>query len=153
MALYVSVVEIAELTALPERHLAGGRLAGLDPLELVAIIWGTALGLALAHWFAFRVVSTGFRGEHLTHNDTLIGYAQLGGAAFVAALSSLPLLVLDDLDEQEAVIYVPAIIIGAVGYFVARATGRTHFRGVIYGAIVLALGVAVATAKNLLAGH
>ena len=40
MALYVSVVEIAELTALPRSATSpGGALRGLDPLELVAIIW------------------------------------------------------------------------------------------------------------------
>ena len=45
MVLYVSVVEIAELAALPSGQHAGGDVAGPVGRELLAILWGTAIGL------------------------------------------------------------------------------------------------------------
>src|SRR5438105_14605843 len=69
IVLYVSVVEIAEFAALPEGHFAHGRVTGPVDAQLLAILWGTAVGLALAHWFAFRVAAPGFRGESPTRRD------------------------------------------------------------------------------------
>ena len=78
MVLYVSVVEIAELATLPEGHFTHGRVTGPVGAQLLAIVWGTAIGLAIAHWFAFRVAAPGFRGDRPTRHDTNIGLAQLG---------------------------------------------------------------------------
>src|SRR3954452_7058316 len=112
MILYVSVVEIAELAAIPEEHFAGGRTTGAVGGQLLAIVWGTAVGLALAHWFAFRVAAPGFRGDRPSRLDAQVGVAQLAGAAFVAAVCSLPVLLLSDVRAQETVGDVPAMIIG-----------------------------------------
>src|SRR4051812_1923459 len=101
MVLYVSVVEIAELAALPEQHFASGRVTGPVGGQLLELVWGTAVGLAIAHWFAFRVAAPAFRGERPTRQDTYIGVAQLCGAIFVAAVSSLPVLFLSDVRAQE----------------------------------------------------
>src|SRR6266550_4396789 len=68
MVLYVSVVEIAELAALPETHVSG-HATGPVSSELLAIIWGTAVGLAVAHWFAFRLGGHAFRGDRVTGLD------------------------------------------------------------------------------------
>jgi hypothetical protein len=73
MVLYVSVVEIAELAALPESHLADGQVTGAVGAELLGIVWGTAVGLALANWFAFHLAARAFRGDHVTGLDTRIG--------------------------------------------------------------------------------
>src|SRR5262249_24383311 len=78
MILYVSVVEIAELASLPEGHFAHGRVTGAVGAGLAEIVWGTAVGLALAHWFAFRLAAPAFRGERPTRLDTYIGLAQVG---------------------------------------------------------------------------
>src|SRR6478736_4524646 len=77
MVLYVSVVEIAELATLPEGHFSGGRVTGPVGVQLLAIVWGTAIGLALAHFFAFRIAAPGFRGESPTRHDTRIGVVQV----------------------------------------------------------------------------
>ena len=78
MVLYVSVVLIAELAAIPEQHFADGRVTGAVGGQLLAIVWGTAVGLAVAHWFAFRLAAPAFRGERPTRLDTYIGLAQVG---------------------------------------------------------------------------
>lgn len=95
--------------------------------QLLAIIWGAAIGLA--HWFSFRLVARGFSGYRPTRLDARIGPAQVGGAAFVAGASSLPVIIFSDSARQQHVIgYVPAVfigVIGVIGYLVARATGRS----------------------------
>jgi len=153
MVLYVSVVEIAELAAIPEEHFAHGRVTGPVGGALLAIVWGTAVGLAIAHWFAFRIAAPAFRGESPTRLDAQIGLAQLAGAILVAAISSLPVLLLNDVRAQETTGDVPAVIIGVIGYFVARASGRGQLQAVAYGVTALALGVVVALVKVKLAAH
>lgn len=153
MVLYVSVVEIAELAALPEHHFSDGHVTGPVGTALLAIIWGTAVGLALAHFFAFRLAAPAFRGERVTKQDTRIGLAQIGGAVFVAVVSSVPVLLLNDVRQQEFTGDIPAVIIGVVAYLVARSAGKNRWASVFYGITALALGVLVATVKMTLAAH
>ena len=153
MVLYVSVVEIAELAAIPEAHFANGKVTGAVGGQLLGIVWGTAVGLAIAHWFAFRLAAPAFRGERPTRHDTYIGLAQVGGAMFVAAVSSLPVVFFSDVRAQETTGDVPAIIIGIIGYLIARLTGKARVASVFYGLTALALGVLVATVKTVLAAH
>ncbi len=153
MVLYVSVVEIAELAALPEQHYANGHVEGVIDGALLAVIWGTAIGLALAHWFAFGIAAPGLRGARPTRHHLTAGLAQFGGAAFVAAVSSLPVLFLTDDAALETIGEIPAGIIGVIAYFVARATGRKRLPSIIYGITALALGVVVALVKYQLGGH
>lgn len=153
MVLYVSVVEIAELTALPESHYANGHVTGPTGGAMSAIIWGTAMGLALAHWFAFQLAAPAFRGDRPTRLDWQIGFAQLVGAAFVALLSSLPLLLLSDLRAQETISDVPAVLIGAVAYLIARRASLSVLPAALFGVTALALGVVVALVKVKFAAH
>ena len=153
MILYVSVVEIAELAALPEDHFANGRVTGAVGGQLLAILWGTAVGLAIAHWFAFRLAAPAFRGERVTSLDTKIGVAQVVGAMLVALISSLPVFFLNDVRAQEFTGDIPAIIIGVVGYLLARSRKKSRIASFFYGFTALALGVLVATVKSKLAAH
>lgn len=153
MVLYVSVVLMAELAAIPEKHFAHGRVTGAVGGQLLAIIWGTAVGLAVAHWFAFRLAAPAFRGERPTRSDTYIGLGQVGSAIFVAAVSSLPVLLFSDVHAQETTADVPASLIGIVGYLIARVTGRSRFTSVFYGLTVLVIGILVALVKTRLAAH
>lgn len=153
MILYVSVIEIAELFSLPEEHFDHGRVTGPVGTALLAIIWGTAVGLALAHWFAFRVAAPGFRGERPSRHDTRIGLAQLAGAMFVATVSSIPVVLFSDVRAQETVGDVPALIIGVIAFFVARAAGKARLPAAFYGVTAAVLGVLVAMVKSILAAH
>jgi hypothetical protein len=84
---------------------------------------------------------------------TFIGLAQVGGAMFVAAVSSVPVLVFSDVRAQETTGDVPAALIGIVGYLIARHTGRSRVASIFYGVTALALGVLVAAVKSILAAH
>jgi hypothetical protein len=153
MILYVSVVEIAELAAIPQSHFSNGRAAGPVGAHLLEIVWGTAVGLALAHWFAFGFVALAFRGRRPTHLDLQIGLAQLGGAVLVAALSSVPALILSDVRAQETTGDVPAVLLGVVGYLVARHVGSARVAATVYGVTAIAVGVLVALVKTALSAH
>jgi hypothetical protein len=153
MMLYVSIVLLAELAALPAGDENDGTVDGPVGLDLVAIIWGTTVGLALAHWFAFRLATQGLRAGRLRYWDRLQALAELAAAAFVAAIVSMPVLLFADRTEQQVAPVVLALIIGGVGYLVERASGRSRPTSSLLGVIALVIALAVATLKNLLAGH
>jgi hypothetical protein len=153
MILYVAIVEIATLAALPESNLHHGHVTGTVGGALLAVVWGTALGLALAHWFAFQLAARAFRRERHTNLDTQVALAQLGGAVLVAALSSLPALLFSDLRARQTTGDVPAALVGVVGYLLARRAGSSRVKSTFYGATVCALGVLVALVKSLIAAH
>jgi hypothetical protein len=144
-ALYVAICLLAALLAIPE-----GAAAHVPVLGLV---WGVTVGLALAHWFAFRLSSRLVGWGRIRPADVASGAAQLVGAAAVAALASLGVLLVPDDAEVAVIELVLAALIGAVGYAVARGAGATVLRSVLYAGTVLVIAVAIAIVKNALAGH
>lgn len=153
MVLYVSVVEIAELASLPESHGPHGHVTGPAGGALLAIVWGTAIGLAVAHLFAFHLAAPAFRGDRPTHHDLDVSLAQVAGALSVAAVSTFPVLLFSKVRAQETTGDAPALLIGAVGYLLARHTKKSRLAACFYGATALALGVLVALVKTNLAAH
>jgi len=156
MVLYLSIVLLATLATLPsgvdsagDGHGAGG----VHGLGLVGLIWGTTIGLALAHWFAFRLTARAFSAGKVSDKDVRVGLAQMAGAASVAVLCTIPVLVIGDAGEVQVTAFVPAVIVGVAGYFVARGAGRTKTQSLIVAAVVMLLGLTVAAVKNFLIGH
>jgi hypothetical protein len=146
MGLYVSVVLLAELAALSEEHLPHG-------LALVALIWGTCAGLAVAHWFSFTVASKALGASgSLTRRDVEMGLIQIAAAAVVAFLSTVPLLVLPVSSERRVTIFVPAVLIGLAGWFIGRSSGHSAGRSALWAAGILLAGLLVAAIKATL-GH
>ena len=80
MALYVAICLLAALIALPEKR-AGD-------LPVIGIIWGVSVGLALAHWFAFRVSARLIGAGRVRGHDLESAAAQLLGAGAVAVLAT-----------------------------------------------------------------
>jgi hypothetical protein len=77
MVLYVSVVLLAELSALP-RGDDHGVIRGPVGWKLVAICWGTTVGLAVTHWFAFRLTAQGFGRGTFSRHDREVALGQIG---------------------------------------------------------------------------
>jgi hypothetical protein len=144
MALYVAICLLGALAALPTTDDHGG---------VIGIVWGVTVGLALAHWFAFRVSARLVGSGHIRPDDVRSGGAQLLGAVAVAALASVPVLLFPESKELEAVGLCLAAFIGLVGYAVARGGGAPRGRAVVYGSVVLAVAAAITVLKNALAGH
>ena len=151
MILYVSILLLAEMASLPERD--GGSHA-FHGRALLALIWGTAIGVAAAHWFSFRLAARLFSHDgDINQTDVLIGIAQVAGAAAVAALCTIPVILVDDDSELQVTIFVPALIVAAAGFATARTAGRTTRYAFFVGLLAMAAGLLVATLKNVLAGH
>src|SRR5262245_24185185 len=146
MALYVAICLLAALSVVAEH--GEGAHAGT-----FKIVWGTTLGLALAHWFAFRVSSRLVASGSVRRQDAAAAAAQLAGAAAVALLATVAILLFPDSAELDAVRLVLAALIALVGYAVARGAGATTARSIAYGVSILLVATAVAVVKNVLAGH
>ncbi len=119
----------------------------------MALIWGITLGLALAHWFAFRVSARMVGAGKIQVSDIQLAAAQLVAAAGVAALASVAVLVLPVSAEVVGAEFLLAVLIAIIGLGVALGAGATRFRAVVYSLAVLAGAVIIAALKNLLAGH
>jgi len=141
MILYVSVVLLAALVALPADDLG---------LDLAAVVWGTAIGLAVAHWFAFRVSVRLFGDGRLEVRDAQVAVVQVLAAVVVALVASLPLLFVSDEAGAEVATIELAAVIGLAGYQTARRTGAGHGRALAAGITTLALGGLVVTVKTLI---
>jgi hypothetical protein len=146
MALYVAVCLLAALIAL-------GEDADHGHVRAFGLVWGTTLGLALAHAFAFRISARLTARGRFSSADAQIVLAQLAGATFVALIATLPVVMFDSTGEFDVVRTVLSIFIGAMGYAVGRLSGGSRTRSLVYGGIVLLLAVVIALIKNTLSGH
>jgi hypothetical protein len=146
MALYVAVCLLGALTAVHERADAGH-------VDVLKVVWGTTVGLALAHWFAFRLSARLVASGRLTSREAATAGAQVGGALAVALLATVPVVVLPATAELDVVRLVLAAFVTAVAVVVARSSGASVLRSVVYAGLVLALAVTVALVKNILSGH
>jgi len=144
MALYVSICLLAALTAVSHPD---------EEVGAFLIVWGTTLGLAIAHWFAFRVSARLIGAGTIRRHDADISAAQFGGAVAVALLATIPMLLLPNAVEFNVVRLTLAGFIGVVGFAVARVGGASWLRSSIYGLSILIGATAVAALKNFLAGH
>ncbi|HET6950100.1 MAG TPA: hypothetical protein VFI47_06985, partial [Acidimicrobiales bacterium] len=144
MALYVAICLLAALTAVGEH---------VEDVAVFEIIWGTTLGLALTHWFAFSVSARLVAAGAIRRHDAEAAIAQLTGALAVAALATVPVLLLPASSELGVVRLLLAGLIAAVGYAVARAGAAARGRAVVYALGVMLVAMSVAVVKNVLAGH
>jgi hypothetical protein len=145
MALYVAICLIAALTALETVTAVPGHILGL--------VWGTTVGLALAHVFAFRIAGRLVHDGDLPRADRIVSVVQLASAAAVAVVVSVPVLLAPTESELDWARYTCAAIIGVVGYLVARGADRSRIRAVLFGLGVLAAAILLAALKHALAGH
>ena len=145
MALYVAIFLLGALIALPTHEESDG--------TVIAIIWGVTVGLAMAHWFAFRVSATLVSDGKVRRHDLDLASAQLVGAALVALLASIPVLITPKSAELEVAELTLAAFIGVIGYAVARSGGANRLRSLLYATLVLVVAVVIALIKNALAGH
>jgi hypothetical protein len=146
MALYVAICLLAALAAIAERDDAAHA-------DVFKVIWGTTIGLALAHWFAFRVSARLVAAGAVRRHDAQAAGAQLGGALVVAVLATVPVVVLPASSELDVVRGVLAVFVAAVGFAVARGSGASTTRSLVYAASLLLLASTIAVVKNVLAGH
>lgn len=146
MALYVAICLLAALTAVADRSDAAS-------VDLFLLIWGTTVGLAVAHWLAFRLASRLVAAGSWRQVDVESAVAQVAGAATVAVLASLPLLILPTEAQLAAARLLLAAFLALVGFAIARESGASVMRSLTFGAGIAAVAFVVAVVKNALGGH
>ena len=141
MGLYVSIMLLAALTVTsedaPRRHVLG-------------IIWGTTIGLALAHWFAFSLAA---RLVDLQPNERDVNrqlLAQLTGAFAVAAIATTTVVVLPEQHEHAGARLATAACIGVVAFMQMRSLGASRVRAAQVATAALVLGLVIAGVKHAL---
>jgi len=144
--LYVALVLLAALLAVPSDRLP-------PDAEMVWLILGTAVGLLLAHWLAFRLAAriTTEQGDW-TPSAAQEAAAQLAGGLAVALLAAAPFLVLDGTSARVASLAALAALPALAGCLIARLRGWTWLFALTAGALVLILATGIVAAKNTL-GH
>ena len=144
MALYACVVLTAEFAGIEEH---------LDVKGLVGVIWGTTVGLTLAHIFAFDVAARLFSDGTLGRDTYLAIALQVIAGAATAAVLTLPFLVMSAEAAIKVAGYMIAGFVGLTGYGVARTAGRSFFGAVSFGVGTLGAAAIVVSIKVVLAGH
>jgi hypothetical protein len=119
----------------------------------MGLVWGTTIGLALAHLFAFRIAGRLVHDGRIPRSDRIVSGIQLAAAAAVAVIVSVPVLIAPPDSELDWARYTCAGIIGVVGYGVARGAEQNRIRSLAFAGGVLALALVVAGIKHALVGH
>ncbi len=146
MALYVAVCLLAALTAVAENE-------SDSHVRALGLVWGTTVGLALAHAFAFRVSARIVAQGRVRRSDAEVVVAQVIGAMVVAVLTTIPVVLWPSTAELDVARWVLALFIALVGFEVARSGGAGRTRSLLYGGGLLTAAVTIALAKNILSGH
>lgn len=145
-ALYMALVLLAALVALPVERLP-------DDEALILTLVGTAIGLILAHWLAFRLAA------HLTEEGGVWAgsaaqeaAAQIAGGMTVALVASAPFVVLDGAEALRISLLLLSAMPAATGMAIARLRGRSWLTTAIASGVVFVAAVAIVEIKAAV-GH
>lgn len=130
MALYVSLVLEAALIVLPEEEERGDLVA-------VPAIWGTTVGLALTHVFAFSLAAALAAGGRSLRTARAAALLQLAAAALIALLASVPFVVLSSGAAYEIAEILLGGLVALAGLLVARGAGANWFRAILFALVIL----------------
>jgi FtsH-binding integral membrane protein len=146
MEIYVAICLLGVLTAI-------GEDAGDSQIEAFLVVWGTTLGLAIAHAVAFRIAAKMLGAGRITRDEAEELLAQFVGASLVAAVLSIPILLFPATSEFDAARLTLAMLLAVSRYIAARLGGVGRWRSILYGTIVLVTSMLVALLKNYLSSH
>jgi hypothetical protein len=144
-ALYMALVQWAVLVAVPTERVP-------DAATVVPLLLGTAVGLVLAHWLAFRLAA------HLTEGGFAVASAareagsQVAGGVSVGVIAALPFVAFDAETAIQIAVAVLAALPALTGMAIARLRGRSWGASVLVGGVVLIAALAVVAIKAA-AGH
>jgi hypothetical protein len=142
MGFYVAIALIAALST-------GSDGAEHSQLEVLAVVWGTTVGLSLAHWFAMTLAARVVHDPELRHSPLEMLSSQLVMVVGVALIATIVVAVLPEDLERLGVRLAAAIFIAGLVGFEARASGSPHRTAAAYGVIALGVGLSIATLKWL----
>lgn len=140
MGFYVCITLFAALTLGRDHE---GQAQG----DVLGVVWGTTVGLALAHWFAVtvsvRIVPN--PADHHTAAEEFT--SQLLMALIVAVTTTVVVLVLPVNVERLGARLTAAAFIGLLVGWESRIGGTSRARSLAYGVLALTLATAIAMLK------
>jgi VIT1/CCC1 family predicted Fe2+/Mn2+ transporter len=143
MALYLAIVLLAESVPL--------QAYDADSTEVLGAYWGSAIGLAAAHVFAFTVSARLVTHRRLDDATWRGAAVQILAAVLVALLATLPFWITTGEDAAFVVSGgLLAVLIGAAGFEAAWSAGASLARSTIVGALTLAVAAGVVVLKVVL---
>jgi hypothetical protein len=140
MAFYLVVVLDAALVAISPGHQSA-----------LGVIWGTTIGLVLAHLFAFDLAARFVSGGHFSRADGSLASAQLAAGVGISWLASIPLVFFSHGTEISVVRFELAALIGLSAGAVGRSSGASWPRTILFAAGVIVVASVVASVKHALA--
>ena len=141
MGLYLSLVLVALIVGLERSLNDGGELL---------IIWGSSIGLTLAHVFAFRVAYVYQYGAAVSQGWLSIG-AMFTAAFGVALLATIPYLIpQDNFAPSSAATLLLLGFVAFAAYLAARSRGWPTLRTLGYVLVILVLASLVSIIKYVL---
>ena len=143
MALYVAVCLVAALLAVDNQN----------HVSTLVVIWGTTIGLAVAHLFAFRLAGRLVGYAKADPDTTRLAAAQLAGAVFVALVATIPALLFPPPGDVDITLLMVSGLIGLAAYVVGRSSGAGRLRSAVFAISVSLVAAAIAVIKNGLVGH
>ena len=141
MGLYLSLVLVALIVGLERSLNDGGELL---------IIWGSSIGLALAHVFAFRIAHVYEYGTAVSQGWRSIG-AMFAAAFGVALLATIPYLIpRDTFSSSSAATVLLLGFVAFAAYLAARSRGSSTLGTLGYVLVIIFLASLVSIIKYVL---
>lgn len=143
MGFYTSVTLFAALAA-------GDDYAVQQPNELVALIWISTVGLAVAHWLAATIGVQLVRDEHSHHSTVEYLFAHLLIPSVAAASVSVVVLVVPNDFKLLAGRLTAAAFLSLLITTESRRGGTTPARSIRLALLAFGCGAGIAVLKRLL---
>jgi hypothetical protein len=118
--------------------------------ELVALIWISTVGLALAHWFAATIAVQLVRDEHVHHSTAEYLGAHVFIPAVAAASTSVVVLIVPDGAELLGGRLTAATLLALLVYGESRRGGTSPERSVRLAVLAFGCAAGIAVLKRLL---
>ncbi|MBK9178726.1 MAG: hypothetical protein IPM45_03980 [Acidimicrobiales bacterium] len=128
----------------------GDDSAAPQPAELVALIWISTVGLALAHWFAATIAIQLVRDEHAHHSTAEYVLAHLLIPAVAAASTSLVVLIVPDDVKMLSGRLTAAALLALLVHSESRRGGASPLRSVRLAVLAFGCAAGIAVLKRLL---
>jgi VIT1/CCC1 family predicted Fe2+/Mn2+ transporter len=143
-ALYVAIVLWAALAAIPSARIP-------DRTNTIALMLGTAFGLTLAHWFAFRLASglsdeSGVISKHASQE----ALAQMAGGMTISVIAALPYLFFSGHTAWAISVSILGGLLALTGLAIARLRRWSWFWTIAASVAIVLLGALIVLVKTLL---
>lgn len=140
MGFYVAIALLAALTA-------GNDHTAHTQLDVLKVVWGTTIGLGLAHWFAITVSARLVRDPDMHHTPMELLLSQMAMGVILAVVATFIVMVLPDDLERLGARLAAALSIGVIVEIESLAGGSSTRTAIGRGALALVVAMLVATIK------